>query len=389
MSDDKSDDDETRGVDSSELDGEMSEEESAQADLQFRDLIDGSALINSSFRDINAAFNSSGTVASALAIQDAFEASGIGRIASRLSALPNADTLEIFNSEQRAIEAIQRAAMFALPKADIGHLMKAESAISLYATELRENHRLMLQQIDMLTNTRALADAFTPSSLSEAFDIPNIKNINEAFGIDRIGSALASADIASIFGFNSAFNDDLLSVTSQFSEQLAKDCLAGQAAAAAAAFEISISEKLEILLASSLAAQETLLEEYRNSSQDAKVEAAFHRRNATISTFINILIFLLTMAVAVENFWFDDDKAIKANTEAVQELQQSFDNMASQMELIQEQAKDASVEEQAADAAIVSVLREIADGLAEQSQTEGKDSSSKSPDRSDRSANTL
>lgn len=121
------------------------------------------------------------------------------------------------------------------------------------------------------------------------------------------------------------------------------------------------------MLARSIAAQEALVDEYREAAKDAKVEAAFHRRYATISMVINILMFLLAFALQIEERITDKDEAVRANTEAVRELQQSFDGMATQMKRMNDLQESASADEQAADAAIADILREIADSLADQS----------------------
>ena len=69
-----------------------------------------------------------------------------------------------------------------------------------------------------------------------------------------------------------------------------------------------------------------------------------------------LLMFLLYVAMLIEGRMTDNDEAFRANTEAVRELQQSFDGMASQMERMRVKAESASAAEQAADAAIAELL---------------------------------
>lgn len=190
-------------------------------------------------------------------------------------------------------------------------------------------------------------------------------------------------DAASVLGFHPAFNDEILTATALVSEQFS--ALSAAQEAASAALRLGIPDRLEEMLARSIAAQEALVDEYREAAKDAKVEAAFHRRNATISMIINILMLLLALALQIEERMTDKDEAVRANTEAVRELQQSFDGMAAQMQRMNDLQESASAEEQAADAAIAHLLREIADSLTGQEETEGpaSDAAEHSSDRAD------
>lgn len=97
-----------------------------------------------------------------------------------------------------------------------------------------------------------------------------------------------------------------------------------------------ITDAIESLLAHSLAAQEAVLAEYRESSADAKTEACFNRRMVTIATIINILMFFMAVALNIEDRLADDDAAVRKNTESVLQMQQSFDEMAAQLQHMNE-----------------------------------------------------
>lgn len=397
MSDDDSDDGKAKGFDISKVGGEMSDEERAAADerlrKQFKELTEGSAAMKDALRDIGGASAIREAMASVNRLQDAIKASGIGSmqnqvrdamsslatsgIQDQLSTLTGAGVMDQFNAEREAMEEVRKAALGGLPEGYMDHLVGAQTTVARLIEEMRENHRLMFQHVDIFADLRRSIEAVTSFDLDSVLKIPRMDNLLDTLGIDRIGSALAAADAASILGFPSAFNDDILAVTSQINGQMSAHRMAQEATSAA--LGLGITERLEEMLARSIAAQETLVDEYREAAKDAKVEAAFHRRNVTISTIINLLMFLLALALQIEERITDRDEAVRANTEAVRELQQSFDGMASQMERLRVQAESASAEEQAADAAITDLLREIANTLAEQSDMEGEDADAEPP----------
>ena len=381
MSDD-SDDEQPKGFDISKLGVEMSEEERAAADeqlkSQFRELAEGGAMMKDALRGIGGVSALQDAMGSMNSLQDAIKASGItsmqdqindvmsglatSGIQDHLSALTGTGMGQ-FMAEQAAMEEARKSVLGGLPEGYMDHLLGAQTAASRMMEEMRENHRLMFQHIGIFADMQRSIEAVTSFDLNSVL-IPRMDFFNDVLGIDRIGSALAAADAASVLGFHPAFNDEILTATALVSEQFS--ALSAAQEAASAALRLGIPERLEEMLARSIAAQEALVDEYREAAKDAKVEAAFHRRNATISMIINILMLLLALALQIEERMTDKDEAVRANTEAVRELQQSFDGMAAQMQRMNDLQESASAEEQAADAAIADLLREIADSLADQ-----------------------
>ena len=397
MSDGNSENGKDKGFDISKFGGEMSDEERTAADQQltkqFRELAKGRAIMQDALRDIGGASAMQQAITSVDSLQSAIKASGIISIQDQVrdamssletcdihdhfSTLTGAGALDQFNSQRKAMEEIRKAALVRLPENHLENLVNAQGAASRLMDEMRENHRLFFQHADMFADIRRSIEAINSYDLNRAIKVPQMNGFFEKLGIARIGSALAAADAARVLGFQSAFNDDIHSVTSQLNEQLA--ALRVTQEAATAALRLGVAERLEEMLARSIAAQETLVDEYREAAKDAKAEAAFHRRNATINTIINLLMFLLYVAMLIEGRMTDNDEAFRANTEAVRELQQSFDGMASQMERMRVKAESASAAEQAADAAIAELLREMADSLAEQSDVERKEARAEAP----------
>ena len=412
-----------KGFDISKLEVEMSEEERAAADErlreQFKELSEGSASIKDALRGIGGVGALQEAMASVNSFQDAIKAveldslqeavlaqarvqdqfrDATGGLATsgiqdHLSGITGAG-VDRFMAEQAAMEEARKAALGVLPEgymdsltgaaameeareAVLGglpegymdHLLGAQTAAARLMEEMRENHRLMFQHVDMFADMRRSIEAATSFDLNSVL-IPRMDFFNEALGIDRIGSALAAADAASVLGFHPAFNNEILTATSLISEQFSAFSMAQEAASAT--LRLGLPERLEEMLARSIAAQEALVDEYREAAKDAKVEAAFHRRNATISMIINVLMLLLALTLQIEERLTDPDEAVRANTEAVRELQQSFDGMAAQMQRRNDLQESASAEEQAADAAIANLLREIADSLADQDPEEAE-----------------
>lgn len=371
---------------------------------QFKEMTEASAVMKDALRGIGGVGALQEAMGSVNSLQDAIKASGIGSIQDainasginsmqdqvrdamgglatsgiqdHLSIVTGVGVLDQLNAEHAAMEEARKTALGILPEGYMDHLVGAQSVASRLMDEMRENHRLMFRHVDMFADMRRSIEAATSFDLNNVINIPRMDSFYDTLPIDRIGSALAAADAASVLGFHSTFNDDVRSVTSLINEQVSALSIAQEAASAA--LGLGIPERLEEMLARSIAAQEALVDEYREASKDAKVEAAFHRRNATISMIINILMLLLALALQIEDRMTDKDEAVRANTEAVRELQQSFDGMAAQMQRMNDLQETASAEDLAADAAIANLLREISNNLAEQSDQGGEDAGGES-----------
>src|SRR5690606_37975568 len=112
------------------------------------------------------------------------------------------------------------------------------------------------------------------------------------------------------------FHDEFRSVAAALADQ-ASAFARVRDLTSVAALNFDLAGSLEAMLARSLAAQEALLEEHKGAAVDAKAEAAFHRRVATIQVIISILTFFLTIALQLEARLSDGDAAVRANTEAL------------------------------------------------------------------------
>ena len=381
MSDNNSDEQKSKLSDISKLSLETSDEERATASLQlqkkFKELAKGSAFMTGSTNELGGtsafrqamnsvsrlqeAMNSSGINSTQNQVRDAMKGIETTGIQSHLST-PMRAGMDRLIAEQVAMEEARITALSVLPQGYMDQMSGAETAASRLMEEMRENHRLMFQHVDTFADIRRSIETVTSLNLNSVH-IPRMDHLYDVLGIDRIGSALAAADAASVLGFHSAFNDEILTATSLIGEQIS--AFNALQVTASAALRLGIPERLEGMLARSIAAQESLIDEYREAAKDAKIEASFQRRISTISMIINILLFLLSVALEIEERTTDKDAAVLANTEAVQELQQSFDSMAAQMKRMNDLQEAASADEQAADMAISDILRGIANSLAD------------------------
>lgn len=288
-------------------------------------------------------------------------------IKSQLSAMSQVDELM---SQQRAMkDAI--SSISALPEswADIYGL----SATARLAEEMRERHALYLQPASAFADLYKDVLADVNQSINAVL-LPRFGTL-EALGLDRIANAFSQVEVFKSLGMASAFDHDIRLATSAISEHVSALSNAGRMAEAvrASMFPADTLRAIEGLLARSLEAQEALLAEHRASEADAKKEASFHRRMATLAAVINILMFLMTVAMQIEDRLSDDDEVIRENTVAIHEMRESFDEMAVQIRRMQEQQARDSEAEQAADAAIVEILGGIADTLRAQSDSETSD----------------
>lgn len=313
-----------------------------------------------------ASISAAGNFAELAAQQNAMK-SLLPDIKSHLSAMSQVDELM---SQQRAMkDAI--SSISALPEswADIYGL----SATARLAEEMRERHALYLQPASTFADLYKGVSADVNQSINAVL-LPRFGAL-EALGLDRIANAFSQVEVFKSLGMASAFDHDIRLATSAISEHVSALSNAGHMAEAvrASMFPADTLGAIEGLLARSLEAQEALLAEHRASEADAKKEASFHRRMATLAAVINILMFLMTVAMQIEDHLSDDDEIIRENTVAIHEMRESFDEMAVQIRRMQEQQARDSEAEQAADAAIVEILGGIADTLRAQSDSEMSD----------------
>jgi len=240
------------------------------------------------------------------------------------------------------------------------------STATRLAEEMRERHAFYLQPTSAFADMHKDVMADVNESI-RALSLPQF-NALEALGINRIADTFSHVDVFKSLGMASILDNEMRSITTQLNDHISG--ISGASilteAIRSPTFPADAFGAIEGLLARSLEAQEALLEVHNTSEAGAKKDASFHRRMATLAAVINILMFLLTVAMQVDGWIADDDAAVRANTRAVHEMSESFDAMAVQIERMQAIQEKASEAEQAADAALVAILRDISETLEAQ-----------------------
>lgn len=398
------DDKKPKGVDISQL-GKVNAGDDDQSE-PVRRIVDRSAHLSAGGRALQEALRGLGGV-SALA-EAARAASSVTMLKDQLDALTGASVFtEQMKAQQKAMRALALpdvsaiAGMTAL--ADqfkiehdafaqarnlalgglTGDLLdaltgSATGAASRLFQDMREQSGLINQHMDMFADMRRALEASSLFDLTKAVNIPRFGSAIEALGIGRMGSAIEAANAAHMLGLTPTFHDEFRSVAAALADQASAFArVRDLTSVAAPAFDLAGS--LEAMLARSLAAQEALLEEHKDAAVDAKAEAAFHRRVATIQVIISILTFFLTIAFQLEARLSDGDAAVRANTEALVEMRNSFDAMAAQLEAMQETQESETERQDAADAEIAGILRGIAKTLSDQAEVEAESEAAMQP----------
>jgi hypothetical protein len=98
-----------------------------------------------------------------------------------------------------------------------------------------------------------------------------------------------------------------------------------------------------------------------------------------LAAIVAVLQFFIIIALQIEERMLggdpatlDNTAAIEENTQAIEQMRDSFDVLAGQLERMHAVQEEDDKEERAADAAIAQILREIADTLADQAEGEEK-----------------
>lgn len=277
-----------------------------------------------------------------------------------------------FRIERDAFTQARNLALGGLPEDFLDAITgPAAGAASQLFQDMREQSSLINQHMDMFKDMRRALEASSLFDLTKAVNIPRFGSGIEALGIGRMGSAIEAANAAHMLGLTPTFHDEFRSVTAALADQ-ATAFARVRDLTSVAALNFDLAGSLEAMLARSLAAQEALLEEHKSTAVDAKAEAAFHRRVATIQVIISILTLFLTIALQLEARLSDGDAAVRANTEALVEMRNSFDAMAAQLEAMQETQESETQRQDAADAEIAGILRGIAKTLSDQAEADAE-----------------
>lgn len=238
--------------------------------------------------------------------QAAIDALALPDTQAHLSALTGAaGIMDGFRAEQDAMEEARKLALGGLPEGYMDQLTGGAGEVSRMMEDLRENHRLMFQHVDMFADMRRSIEAVTPFDLGSALNIPRMDAFNDAFGIDRIGSALAGADAASVLGMQTFINDHFSALT-------------GAQEAASAVLGLGAFDRLNEILAQGLATQEALEKEALENRDDDQRLAKINLRLVYIGLLLQIIAMAITVYFALEAGSDDEEMltALRENTTA-------------------------------------------------------------------------
>ena len=212
------------------------------------------------------------------------------------------------------------------------------------------------------------------AGLMETLAMPRIDPAS--FGI---GTALALGETNAfrIAGLTPDYADQYRSVFGAVNERFS--ALAGLGTAANAfALQPDLVGGIGSLLESALAQQEALLEQQRQlveqtSDTQPKTPSRLVQQFHMLAAIVAVLQFFIIIALQIEERMLGGDPAtlentaaIEESTQAIEQMRDSFDVLAGQLERMRTVQEEAEEEEKAADAAIAKILREIADTLADQ-----------------------
>jgi hypothetical protein len=198
-----------------------------------------------------------------------------------------------------------------------------------------------------------------------------------------IGSALALSNTNAfrIAGLTTDYAEQYRSVFGALNERIG--ALAGLGAAANTfALQPDLVGGIGNLLERALAQQEALLEQQRQLAEQTadaqpRRQTLVAERLGIINAVVSVLWMALCAYLVFEERISGGDPAtvantvvIEENTRTIEQMRQSFDILADQIERMRVVQEEAGEEERAADAAIAEILREIADTLAGQAEGE-------------------
>jgi len=205
--------------------------------------------------------------------------------------------------------------------------------------------------------------------ITRALDLPRIGDTFAALNIGKYGRIFDSVNALRGLGLDVEFGDRFRILATGITEQMQ---VLGQIGSIAASAQIGLglSGNIEEMLARTIAAQEALAE-HEQTPVDETTRRRLSRQLQLLCNIIAILSFFMMVALEIEHrLSDDDDAAIRANTKTMQQMQSSIDALTFQLQEVTATQGAAIEQDSATDAAITDLLREIADSLSGQEETE-------------------
>ncbi len=211
-----------------------------------------------------------------------------------------------------------------------------------------------------------------------ALDLPRIGDTFAALDIGKYGRIFDNANAVRSLGLGPEFGDRFSILATSLTDQMQTLGQIGSIAAAAQ-IGLGLSSNIEEMLARTIAAQEALAEQ-EQAPVDETTRQRLSGQLQLLCSIITILSFFMIVALEIEGRLSDDeDAAIRANTETMQQMQVSLDALTSQLQEVTAMQEAVTEQDRATDAAITDLLREIADSLSDQEETEVLDAGAHPP----------
>lgn len=372
MSDEDSGEKKSKGVDISKLGADMSDEERKAADKKLLRTLKN---MSSGVGSLGAAHKGAlGLGASGIFADMARQSEQLRRIVdpAGLSSLTMDIDRASFGVSQSVMDSLKLDSPFGRLAADMERQSKVFDSLSLGID----------RQLGLMPSIMRDFESSFALGITRALDLPRIGDAFAALDIGRYGRIFDNANALRGLGLGPEFGDRFGILATGLTEQMqALGQIGG--IAAAARFGLGLSGNIEEMLARTIAAQEALAEQ-----EDAPVDETTRQRLARqiqlLASIFTILSVFLWLAVEIEDRFSDDeDAAIRANTETMEQMQVSIDALTSQLQEVTAAQEVATEQDSAADAAITDLLREIADSLSDQEEPEGSAPDAKPPPKAE------
>jgi len=214
--------------------------------------------------------------------------------------------------------------------------------------------------------------------VARALNLTRIGDTFAALDIGKYGRIFDNANTLRGLGLGADFGHRFSILATGLTEQIQ---VLGQIGSIAAAAQIGLglSGSIEQMLARTIAAQEALAEQ-EQAPVDETARQRLARQLQLLCNIIAILSFFMMVALELEDRLSDDeDAAIRANTQTMEQMQVSIDALTSQLQEVTAAQEAATEQDRVADMAITELLKEIADSLADRVDTGEPDTDAEPP----------
>ena len=282
----------------------------------------------------------------------------------------------------RVADSARLSSIIGLGKAPVGayqSIMESLTVGSLFSriTEDIERHSRIFEsissrisrQLGILPDVMRGFESTYALGITRALDLPHIGAAFAALNVGQYERIFDNANTFRGLGLDAEFGGRLGYIATGLTEQM--QALGQIDSIASARFGLGLSNNIHEMLARTLAAQEALAEQER-APIDETTRQRISRQLQLLCNIITILSFFMMIALEIEDRLSDDDAAIRANNETMQQMQGSIDSLTTQLKEMTAGQEAATEQDRVADAAITDLLTQIADSLSSQANEPDK-----------------